>query len=269
LLPFSSFSSTDQPRRSSPDKMSAREFIENSSFPWHQGFELVPGVHTPGRSLVPALLDKIYLPSLESRSVLDIGTFNGGLAFTLERLGAARIVALDIYEPDTLGFAQVKRFLDSAVEYVRGSVYDLRSVLGDEKFDLVFYWGVIYHLRNPLLSLDNVRSVVREDGTVYVESAVSDGELGKLASASVARFYRRDELGTDSTNWFAPSTVCLQEWCASAGLEPVATATWPEDNPSRAMITAEPTAGDPEFAEISFEVPLRAVPLSPATTDGP
>jgi tRNA (mo5U34)-methyltransferase len=269
LRPFSRTGSHARGQRHSPSARDAREFIENSSFPWHQGFELVLGVETPGRSLVPALLDKISLPSLESRSALDIGTFNGGLAFTLERLGAARVVALDIYSPEALGFAQVKAFLDSNVEYVQGSVYDLRSALGGEQFDLVFYWGVIYHLRNPLLSLDNLRSVLREGGTAYIESAINDGELGELATEPVARFYRRDELGADSTNWFAPSTVCLQEWCASAGLQPVATATWPEDNPSRAMITAERTVGDPEFAEISFEVPLRAVPLSLATTDGP
>jgi tRNA (mo5U34)-methyltransferase len=268
LRPFSRTGPHARGHRHYPSAQDAREFIEQSSFPWHQGFELVPGVETPGRSLVPALLDMISLPSLESRSALDIGTFNGGLAFTLERLGAARVVALDIYSPEALGFAQVKAFLDSNVEYVQGSVYDLRSALGGEQFDLVFYWGVIYHLRNPLLSLDNVRSVLREGGIAYIESAISDGELGELATAPVARFYRRDELGADSTNWFAPSTLCLQEWCASSGLRPVATATWPKGSPTRAMVTVERTPGDPEFALISFEQPLRAVALEPTRAGG-
>jgi tRNA (mo5U34)-methyltransferase len=251
--------------RRSPEEKRALEFIEHSAFPWHQQFELVPGVLTPGRNSVDVLLDKISLPSLESLAVLDIGTFNGGLAFTLERLGATRVVALDIYPEDTLGFLQLKRFLGSKVEYVEGSVYDLCSALGDERFDLVFYWGVIYHLRNPLLSLDNVRRVLQDGGRAYVESAVSDGELDDLASLPVARFYRRDELGGDSTNWFSPSVACLEEWCASAGLQPIATATWPEGAPTRAMITAERTPGRPEFAEISFEVPMRAIPLEPAS----
>jgi tRNA (mo5U34)-methyltransferase len=243
-----------------PTEKNALEFIERSTFPWHQGFELAPGVPTPGRNPVDALLGKISLPSLESLTVLDIGTFNGGLAFTLERLGAARVVALDIYRPDVLGFSQLKEFLCSDVEYVQASVYDLSSSLGDERFDLVFYWGVIYHLRHPLLSLDNVRRVLREGGTAYVESAVSDGEFGDLASLPVARFYRHDELGGDSTNWFAPSTVGLQEWCASSGLRPLATATWPEGEPTRAMVTVERTPGKPEFSEISFEVPMQAAP---------
>ena len=249
------------PRPRSPQD--ALAFIEESTFPWHQGFELAPGVDTPGRSLVDVLLAKIALPPLESLTAIDIGTFNGGLAFTLERLGAARVVALDIYPDDVLGFAQIKEFLGSRVEYVQGSVYDLQDVLGGERFDLVFYWGVIYHLRNPLLSLDGVRSVLKEGGKAFVESAISDGELSDLAALPVARFYRRDELGGDSTNWFAPSTACLEEWCASSGLRPLATAVWPADGPTRAMITAERTPGPPEFAQISFEVPMRAIPNVP------
>jgi tRNA (mo5U34)-methyltransferase len=247
-------------RQRLPTNESATEFIARSTFPWHQQFELAPGVLTPGRNPVDVLLDKISLPSLESLTVLDIGTFNGGLAFTLERLGAARVVALDVYPPDVLGFSQVKEFLGSDVEFVQASVYDLRASLGDERFDLVFYWGVIYHLRHPLLSLDNLRRVLRDGGKAYVESAVSDGELGDLASLPVARFYRRDELGADSTNWFAPSICCLQEWCASSGLRPLATATWPESEPTRAMVTVERSPGMPEFTENSSEVPMQGGP---------
>jgi hypothetical protein len=31
----------------------------------------------------------------------------------------------------------------------------------------------------------------------------------------VTRFYRQRELGTDPTNWFAPTLVTLADWCAS------------------------------------------------------
>ena len=36
----------------------------------------------------------------------------------------------------------------------------------------------------------------------------------------LARFYRKDELAADSSNWFAPSMAALGDWCGSAGLEP-------------------------------------------------
>ena len=78
-----------------------------------------------------------------------------------------------------------------------------------------------------------------------------------------------EELGGDNTNWFSPSVACLEEWCASAGLRPIVTATWPEGAPTRAMVTTEGAPGKPEFAEISFEVPsglsrLRQIPRAGA-----
>jgi tRNA (mo5U34)-methyltransferase len=248
----------DSPRL--PTAGEARRFIEQSDFLWHQQFELVPGVRTPGRNPVEVLLEMVSLPPLGSLSVLDIGTFNGGLAFLLERRGAERVVALDTFEPHVLGFAQVREFLRSEVAYVQGSVYDLASAVGGEEFDLVFYWGVIYHLRHPLLSLDNVRGVLREGGRAYIESAISDADVAEVAKEPVARFYRRDELGGDATNWFAPTAVCLEEWCASSGLEPVGTATWPPRAPTRAMVTVRRAPGDPEFTQLSVERPMRGTP---------
>ena len=38
----------------------------------------------------------------------------------------------------------------------------------------------------------------KKGGKAFVESAISDGELGDLAALPVARFYRGDELGGDA-----------------------------------------------------------------------
>ena len=49
--------------------------------------------------------------------------------------------------PDWFGFEQTKEFLGSNVEYVQGSVYSLARLVGEAQFDLVLFWGVLYHLR--------------------------------------------------------------------------------------------------------------------------
>ena len=90
--------------------------------------------------------------------------------------------------------------------------------------------------------------------TVYVETAVCDHEVA--AEDPVARFYRRDELGQDPSNWFAPNVSALSQWCASCGLEPVRVQSWPPDAPSRAMVTATVSPGEPEYRTISYERPL-------------
>ena len=101
------------------------------------------------------------------------------------------------------------------MEFRRLSVYELSRTL-DEQFDYVIFWGVLYHLRHPLLALDNVRAVTA--GTAYIETAVCDGDLPGATESAIARFYRRDELGGDSSNWFAPNVRALLDWCSSCGL---------------------------------------------------
>ena len=240
----------------------ARALAARTDFVWHQRFELADGVYTPGASDIPWLMHKAAVPErLEGATVLDIGTTNGGAAFECERRGARRVVAVDIADDNWFGFAALKQALGSGVEHVQSSIYELPEVLG-EQFDVVLFWGVLYHLRHPLLALDNVRRLAR--GTVSIETAVSDHELGSHPELPLARFYRADELGGDSSNWFAPNVAALTDWCRSCGLEPERVMSWPDPLPSRGMIAARPV--DPEWMRLSYEQPLTCrVPSTTAT----
>lgn len=246
-----------EPRPSAiPSPQEAREFIERASFVWHQTFELVPGVWTPGANAIPWLFQQAGIPSdVSGLSVLDIGATNAGAAFELERRGARRVVAVDIFDADWFGVRQLTEFLGSRVEYVRASVYELEHRL-DARFDIVIFWGVLYHLRHPLLALDNLRTVTQ--GYVSLETAVCDWELSpELRQRPLMRFYRRDELAGDGSNWFAPTASALKDLCRSAGFDITAGSAWPEEQPERSMLKLVPAAGTPEYAELSYERPLR------------
>jgi tRNA (mo5U34)-methyltransferase len=239
----------------------ARSFIAGSTFVWHQSFELVPGVETPGAHPLDYLFEVGAVPDdLRGKRVLDLGTSNGGAAFLMERRGAARVVAVDIYPPDWFGFDELRRFLGSDVEYFQGTVYELSRLVGGETFDHVLFWGVLYHLRHPLLALDQVRSVLAPDGLVEIESAVADEELGACGELPVSRFYRRNELAADPSNWFSPTVACLKDWCLSSGLVPERVEVWGDGR--RCMVVARRSPGEPEFAQISYEVPLQAEPAT-------
>jgi tRNA (mo5U34)-methyltransferase len=237
-----------------PSSDAARSFVDGSEFVWHQRFELAPGVFTPGATDSEWLISEAGVPAdLSGLSVLDIGTANGAMAFIAERRGARRTVAIDIVDAATFGFNATAELLGSDVEYLTGSVYELESVLG-ERFDLVFFFGVLYHLRHPLLALDQVRAVT--GGQLYLETAVVDHEPDVAAEAPLARFYRGAELGDDGSNWFAPSVACLLEWCASCGLDAELVRTVP-DPAERAIVRARPTDGPPEWQTLTYERPLR------------
>lgn len=245
-----------------PSDETAREFITAADFPWHQRFPLSESVHTPGLNDIEWLLARAGLPGdLDGLSVLDVGTTNGGAAFLLERLGARRVVAVDIYPGETYGFEETRAFLQSGVEFVQASVYELPSLL-DEMFDVIIFWGVLYHLRHPLLGLDNLRRLCRppdeahERAFLSIETAVADASLGTQRGQSLARFYRTDELEADSKNWFAPSTAALTGWLGSAGFDVQTLHAWPEAAPERAMLLARPHPGEAEYSRVSYERPL-------------
>lgn len=239
-----------------PSPEAAAEFLQRSDFVWHQKFELAPGVWTPGVSPVGWLCNAAGLPAdLTGHTVLDIGTTNGGTAFELERRGAARVVAVDIFGPEQFGVTALTEFLGSKVEFVQSTVYELGERFS-EPFDLVIFWGVLYHLRHPLLALDNLRAVTGSQASL--ETAVCDGELPRRQrSRSLARFYRRDELSGDGSNWFAPTVATLVDWCGSAGFSVEPLGAWPERGPERAMVRLRPTLGPAEYEQLSYERPLR------------
>jgi tRNA (mo5U34)-methyltransferase len=238
----------DQPRED------ARELIASSDFVWHQRFKLEDGIYTPGTHDIEWLMDAAGVPrDLSRRAVLDVGTSNGGAAFVAERRGAARVVALDLYPPDWFGFDRLARFLDSRVEYVQGTVYELPKVV-EGRFDDMLFLGVLYHLRQPLLALDALRAVASGTVNVYLETAVVDAELPQQGPASLVRFYCSDELGSDASNWFAPTVRTLKQWCASSGYEVISCEGIPQGSlPERAIARLRVEPGDPEFERISYE----------------
>ena len=237
----------------------ARRFVESATFVWHQRWELSPGVMTPGANDIGWLFSIAGLDAelLDGAHVLDIGTTNGAAAFEAERRGAARVVAVDILDDQHFGFGSIRALLRSDVEFLQSSVYELPALLRGDQFDVVLLWGVLYHLRHPLLALDCVRRTAR--GRVMIESAICDHELPPAERrADFVRFYRRDELGADPTNWFAPTLAALTSWCGSCGLDVLEATSWPADAPTRGHASCVVAPGLPEAFRMAFEQPLEA-----------
>src|SRR2546421_9541632 len=112
---------------------------------------------------------------LSGRSVLDIGCNAGFYSLEMKRRGAGRVVAIDFDE----GYLQQARFAAEVtgldIEFAQLSAYDV-GALG-ERFDLVLFLGVLYHLRHPLLALDLIREHVV--GDLFVCQSMQRGDPGE------------------------------------------------------------------------------------------
>src|SRR5882724_11710944 len=99
--------------------------------------------------------------SLKGKTVLDIGCNAGFYALEMKRRGADRVVGIDSDE-DYLAQARfAAQVCGLDIELMQLSVYDVARL--GERFDLVFFMGVLYHLRHPLLALDLIHERVAKD----------------------------------------------------------------------------------------------------------
>lgn len=184
---------------------------------WFHSIGLRPGITTPGHANERFTLSLLNLPAdLTGKTVLDIGCWDGFYSFECERRGAKRVVAADVWEPaGRAGFDLAREELGSAVEPVQASVYDLPGVLGGERFDLVLFLGVLYHLRHPLLGIEKVAACTKPGGLCFVDTLVDVGAL--TDGRPMMAFYPGDEVNHDPTTWWAPNIFALQAMLKASG----------------------------------------------------
>src|SRR3954452_23103165 len=135
--------------------------------PWFHNLHLPGGIETAPdhplgdfpafkwRELAPALPD-----DLTGWRALDIGCNAGVYTFELARRGADVLrIDTDEHYLEQARWAAQKLDLEARVAFRRLGVYELAKIGAD--FDLIFFMGVLYHLRHPLLALDLVASKAR------------------------------------------------------------------------------------------------------------
>jgi tRNA (mo5U34)-methyltransferase len=169
---------------------------------------------------------------LSGATALDIGCNAGFYSFALASRGA-RVTGLDVDERYLRQARWAASQLDpeGRVRFVHGQVYDLAAIT--ERFDLVLFLGVLYHLRYPLLALDLVATRVR--GQLVLQTLTMPGAPEREAPADL-HIDDRDELTApgwprcafvehalagDPTNWWAPDDACVRAMLRSAGLRVV------------------------------------------------
>jgi tRNA (mo5U34)-methyltransferase len=210
--------------------------------PWFQNIDLGAGVLTAPHHFLgdyPAFKFRgfahVIPEDLSGKSVLDIGCNAGFYTMEMKRRGASRVLGVDSddrylaqarFAAATLGFADI--------EYRNLSVYDVASL--GEKFDLVIFMGVLYHLRHPLLALDLIREHVADDmvlfqtmqqGSVDVLQVPEDHPFHIPGTSTPPTCFENPaypkmhfvekSFANDWTNWWAPNAACSQAMLRAAG----------------------------------------------------
>jgi tRNA (mo5U34)-methyltransferase len=210
------------------------EAVASNPF-WYHTIEVAEGVETPGWFDLRPIVEQMPWPDVEGKRCLDVGTADGFLAFELERRGASEIVATDLADHELwdwpqhlrdrgvefitatagpkkgLGFQIARRLLESKVQSIQVSAYDLSPESVGE-FDVIVCGSLLLHLRDPVRALEAIRSVCR--GHLLLSNEISP-MLSLRPRAPLARFSGAGDL----CQWWVPNPAGQRHMLQAAGFK--------------------------------------------------
>ena len=147
---------------------------------------------------------------LEGQQVLDIGCGNGYFGLRMLGAGAKLVVGIDPTMVFVMQWLAMQKLAPGLNNFVLPlGIEQLPADTGG--FDSVFSMGVLYHRRDPLEHLRQLRSLVRPGGHVILESLVLEGG-GEEILEPQGRYARMRNVHT------VPTVGVLLDWLKQAGM---------------------------------------------------
>ena len=202
---------------------------------WYHKIDLGYGIVTPGFDYDP-LWNNIRKVrggiDYKDKTVLDLASFDGLWAFEAERLGARTVVATDCLYRTFKNFMFCRDVLGSqCVPYYNVSPYNLAERLDvflqenfdqekpyERMFDIVQHLGLLYHLRDPLLSISQARSCIKTGGTLLIETnVIMDTDESFMLYNGIPFTHR---VSDNYSVWWIPTVNCMREMLSASLFEP-------------------------------------------------
>lgn len=220
--------------------------------PWFHNIHLPDGSQTAPKHFLggdfPAFkwrqIEPYIPPRLDGWRVLDVGCNAGFYSFELARRGAD-VMGIDV-EPlylEQARWAARELGLQDRVRFRQMEVYELAGE--HDQFDLVWFMGVFYHLRYPLLALDLLalrtrRLLMFQTLTMPGNSVYSDTldhpieeRVPLLESGWPRMAFVEHRFSGDPTNWWIANHAGVEAMLRSSGLRVV-------ERPGHEMYLCEP-----------------------------
>ena len=172
------------------------------------------------RDLLPA--------DMTGMSVLDIGCNAGFYSMEMKRRGAFRVLGIDTDEHYLRQARFAAEIEELKITYKRMTVWEIGGL--QEKFDLVIFMGVLYHLRHPLLALDLIHEHVAKDQLLFQSMLRGGMTVGRVAedypitapvdfetSEFPKMHFIERRYANDPTNWWIPNRAGVEAMLRSAG----------------------------------------------------
>ena len=144
------------------------------------------------------------LPNLEEKNILDIGANNGYYMFKMAAHGPNLVLGIDPIFHNYAQFCLIQKF--AKIPSLRFELLGIEHLkFFKEFFDVVFSMGIIYHHKNPIEQLQDIRNSLRPGGVAILESIGIPGE-------NPFALFPENSYAKMSNIWFIPTLSCLINW---------------------------------------------------------
>jgi tRNA (mo5U34)-methyltransferase len=207
--------------------------------PWFHRIDLGGGLYTKTESVMGEPVDhplgpwqtiqKLLPRDLTGKTVLDVGCNAGFYAFEARRRGAKRVLGVDGQRQHVRQGLFVRKVLGLDVEFRRLNVYELNS-RSVGQFDITLALGLLYHLKHPILALENLYQVTKE--LLVIETAIMPPRQtpksfaysfgsAKTVLHPLAYVENPPDAKEQVFNWFLPSVDALTALLRNTGFAEV------------------------------------------------
>ena len=201
-----------------------------------------------------------HLSSLQDRIVLDVGCGSGYHLWRMYGAGAQAVVGIDPTLLFLTQFQAIKQYAGEHPVWMLPLKSEDLPDLRQKGFDTVFSMGVLYHRRDPLGHLQELRRALRAGGELVLETLVVEGDAQTVLMP-------QDRYAKMRNVWFIPSIALLELWLKRLNFNHIrvvdVTATSVQEQRCTAWSKGESLADflDPQDASRTIEgypAPLRA-----------
>jgi 2-polyprenyl-3-methyl-5-hydroxy-6-metoxy-1,4-benzoquinol methylase len=159
--------------------------------------------------------------SLSGLRVLDIGCWTGGMSLLLTAMGAEVFAIEEVRKyADCVNYMKNAFGLDNLTVENR-SLYSLDDEKFYDRFDLVLYSGVLYHVTDPVLSLRIIFNTLKDGGRCLLETMAVAGKGSFCDYYGAYDTLRRPADGKPrfGWSWFVPSLEAVTRMMTDVGFD--------------------------------------------------
>jgi len=192
------------------DRCALREALR-TMIPWRKGPFDVFGLQVDSEWVSSLKWDRVrpHLAPLKGRRILDIGSSCGYYMFRMVADAPEFVLGIEPYLTFYFQFQLLQRYIRAARVFTLPLRLEAFPVMSG-CFDTVFCMGILYHQRNPLRTLEKIRSMLGRGGQLILETLIL-AEDGDAVFAPPGRYAKMNNVFT------IPTVLRLEKWLHTAG----------------------------------------------------